>query len=146
MLHTCGKEPKAPGLNGAIQLLLPHDTEAGNKKTLQKIMQLVFEEYRKNGYEKMWNEASENLQKFLNGKASPGNIADIAELGLIDSEVSEAMEAVRKGTREDLAFELADVAIRLFNYASRKGIDLEKYILEKHRINSGRGKLHGKRV
>ncbi|MGG3888623.1 MazG nucleotide pyrophosphohydrolase domain-containing protein [Metabacillus fastidiosus] len=64
-------------------------------------------------------------------------------LALIHSEVSEALEADRKGNQENFAEELADVCIRIFDLCGSKGIDLEKAIFEKMERNKGRSYRHG---
>lgn len=64
-------------------------------------------------------------------------------LALIHSEVSEALEADRKGNTENFVEELADVCIRIFDLCGSKGIDLEKAILEKMSYNKTRSYKHG---
>jgi NTP pyrophosphatase (non-canonical NTP hydrolase) len=64
-------------------------------------------------------------------------------LALIHSEVSEALEADRKGQEENFAEELADVCIRIFDLCALKGIDLEKAIVEKMEYNKSRTYKHG---
>lgn len=64
-------------------------------------------------------------------------------LALIHSEVSEALEADRKGDTQNFAEELADVCIRIFDLCGSKEIDLEKAILEKMERNKGRSYKHG---
>lgn len=64
-------------------------------------------------------------------------------LALIHSEVSEALEADRKGDAENFAEELADVCIRIFDLCGHKGIDLDKAILEKMEKNKNRTHKHG---
>lgn len=64
-------------------------------------------------------------------------------LALIHSEVSEALEADRKGDKENFAEELADVCIRIFDLCGLKEIDLEKAILEKMERNKTRTYKHG---
>jgi NTP pyrophosphatase (non-canonical NTP hydrolase) len=64
-------------------------------------------------------------------------------LALIHSEVSEALEADRKGDQENFEEELADVCIRIFDLCGAKGIDLEKAIVEKMDKNRGRSYKHG---
>lgn len=106
----------------------------------------------------MWNAHRFNAQD--------SKIRDIAELGLITTEVSEAIESVRNFWKEDdtnnfegindlqqsikhnsdLAKECADIIIRTLNFMSRKGFDAEKVILHKNKINLNRGLLHGKSV
>ena len=62
---------------------------------------------------------------------------------LIHSEVSEALEADRVGNQEQVAEELADVCIRVFDFCGQNGIDLEKAILEKMEKNKSRTYKHG---
>ncbi|MCS0789540.1 hypothetical protein NX021_15410 [Cytobacillus firmus] len=64
-------------------------------------------------------------------------------LALIHSEVSEALEADRKGDKENFAEELADVCIRIFDLCGPKEIDLEKAIYNKMERNKGRSYKHG---
>jgi NTP pyrophosphatase (non-canonical NTP hydrolase) len=64
-------------------------------------------------------------------------------LALIHSEVSEALEADRKGDQENFAEELADTCIRIFDLCGAKEIDLEKAILEKMERNKARSFKHG---
>jgi NTP pyrophosphatase (non-canonical NTP hydrolase) len=64
-------------------------------------------------------------------------------LALIHSEVSEALEADRKGWQDNFAEELADVCIRVFDLCGSRGIDLEKAIRDKMDYNKGRSYMHG---
>jgi NTP pyrophosphatase (non-canonical NTP hydrolase) len=65
------------------------------------------------------------------------------KLALIHSEVSEALEADRKGDAENFAEELADVCIRTFDLCGSMNIDLEKAIKEKMAYNKTRPYKHG---
>jgi NTP pyrophosphatase (non-canonical NTP hydrolase) len=78
---------------------------------------------------------------------------------LLHSEISEALEEYRKGRApsevytseggkpEGIAAELADVAIRLFDYCGEAQIDLESAIHSKLKFNETRSQRHGgKRV
>lgn len=67
-------------------------------------------------------------------------------LALIHSEVSEALEADRKGNAENFAEELADVCIRIFDLCGSKNIDLEQAILKKMEFNKGRPHMHGNKA
>ncbi len=120
-----------------------------NGYSFRQLQLKVREEYQKNGYLDIWNFEGYNLQD-LDATATKSIQArfDIAELGLIVSEVSEAMEEVRNKEPSTalLAFELADIIIRTMNFASRKGIDLESFIIEKHQKNMKREYLHDRRV
>lgn len=64
-------------------------------------------------------------------------------LALIHSEVSEALEADRKGDDENFVEELADVCIRVFDFCGLKGIDLQSAILSKMEHNKTRQFKHG---
>jgi NTP pyrophosphatase (non-canonical NTP hydrolase) len=65
------------------------------------------------------------------------------KLALIHAEVSEALEADRKGDKENFAEELADVCIRIFDLCGSKGIDLHKAIRSKMDYNKTRAYKHG---
>ncbi|MBU9711089.1 MazG nucleotide pyrophosphohydrolase domain-containing protein [Evansella tamaricis] len=65
------------------------------------------------------------------------------KIALIHSEVSEALEADRKGDKENFVEELADVCIRVFDLCGSQDIDLEKAILTKMEKNRGRSYKHG---
>ena len=108
-----------------------------NLKRLNSIQLTVFNEYVENGYLKMWNVENKKQQK----------IFDIAELGLINSEVSEAMEIIRTSNNsKTVGYECADIIIRTLNFMTRKGLDAEYFIIRKHNKNIKRGKLHGKSI
>lgn len=64
---------------------------------------------------------------------------------LINGEVSEAMEALRKNDLTNFREELADVAIRLFDLSGGLNIDLEAEITKKMEKNKNRPFKHGKR-
>lgn len=64
---------------------------------------------------------------------------------LMHSELSEAMEAERKGLMDDklperpgVEVELADLVIRVFDYAALHGLDLPGAIVDKNRFNQVR--------
>lgn len=64
-------------------------------------------------------------------------------LALIHSEVSEALEADRKGYFNNFTEELADICIRVFDLCGSRGIDLESAIREKMEYNKSRPYKHG---
>lgn len=63
---------------------------------------------------------------------------------LINSEVIEAMEALRKGDRENYREELADVFIRLGDLVGGEDIRIVNVIKKKMERNEQRPYLHGK--
>jgi len=67
-------------------------------------------------------------------------------IALMHSELSEALEAMRNhGKKEELAEELADCCIRIFDYCGARNIDLEKALVKKMEYNKGRPYRHGKK-
>ena len=79
----------------------------------------------------------------VNGNEPKRNIAEM--LCLIHSEISEAMEGVRKNLQDDkipsrsmLEVELADTVIRVFDMAGGLGLDLGGAIVEKLQYNANR--------
>ena len=94
--------------------------------------QLVWKEYCFNGFKDKFDEH--------------GEVGDIAELGLVVTEVAEAMEAVRNGEEDMVGEECADIIIRVLNFMSRHGIDAETEVLLKDEKNRERSSLHGKLV
>lgn len=80
------------------------------------------------------------------------------KFALFHSEVSEGYEELRAGHEasevyynedkptkpEGVAAELADVLIRIFDYAGWKGIDLDAIVEEKMKYNASRIYKHGK--
>ena len=67
-------------------------------------------------------------------------------IALMHSELSEALEAMRNhGKKEEIAEELADCCIRIFDYCGARDIDLEKALLKKIEYNKKRPYRHGKK-
>lgn len=81
----------------------------------------------------------ETQKRVYQNKLNKGfNVTNIdKEFCLLYGEVSEAYEAYRK-KKEDLNYELADIAIYLLGLSEIMGIDLEKAIEEKMNINENR--------
>lgn len=80
----------------------------------------------------------------------PGDFTDKDEpyriptkLALIHSEVSEALEAFRKGDKANFGEELADVLIRLVHLAGMLDIDLASAAMDKVEVNAKRPYKHG---
>lgn len=68
----------------------------------------------------------------------------ISKLGLVVTEIAEAMEAVRKNDRANFDEEVADTVIRIFDLVGAMGIDLDGTLAAKEQKNANRPKLHGK--
>lgn len=68
----------------------------------------------------------------------------IYALGLITTEVAEAIEAVREGNIQGLPEELADIIIRTLHIASVIGIDIDLAVKDKIKVNEDRPYKHGK--
>lgn len=66
------------------------------------------------------------------------------KIALVHSEVSEWLEAVRKGDAQNEAEEMADAVIRILDYAGQHGIDLGVAIEAKMLKNYARPYKHGK--
>jgi NTP pyrophosphatase (non-canonical NTP hydrolase) len=91
-------------------------------------------------------ESHENSRNhgFWEGDGEQQNIP--TKLMLIVSEVSEALEAFRKGDMEEFGEELADTFIRLGDLCGWLDIPIERAILDKMEKNRERPYKHGKRV
>lgn len=84
------------------------------------------------------SEAAEADRKdYFFDKDNKSSIADAN-----DDEFQEYFEDLCKNTFED---ELADAAIRIFDLAEKKSIDLEWHIEQKHKYNTMRPYKHGKK-
>jgi len=67
-------------------------------------------------------------------------------IALMHSELSEALEALRNhGTKDNLAEELADCCIRIFDYCGAREINLEETLRKKIDYNKTRPYRHGKK-
>ena len=98
---------------------------------IQELIRRCYEEYLKNGFFNFWDR-----QFRISG--------DLAELGLVTTEISEGLECIRKEDYEHLGEELADIIIRVVNFANRKDIDIESELIKKIFKNSKREYKHGK--
>ncbi|MCM8796739.1 MAG: hypothetical protein NC923_02515 [Candidatus Omnitrophica bacterium] len=72
--------------------------------------------------------------------------SDAEIIALMHSELSEALEAMRNHAGlEEVAEELADCCIRIFDYCGKKKINLEQALLKKMAYNKMRPYRHGKK-
>lgn len=78
-------------------------------------------------------------------------------IALCHSELSEALEEYRKGREakeiyskngspQGIAYELADVILRILDYCGHEGIDIEKCLEEKNNFNRNRPYKHGGKI
>ena len=75
----------------------------------------------------------------------PPERSDAECIALIHSEASEALEAIRKGDIDNLLEELADIVIRVMDFAGNYSLPLSEAILKKHEVNKARPYKHGKK-
>jgi len=104
------------------------------QKQFGKLQNEIYENARDKGF---W----EDFHNVLDTQKITFGIA--TQLALIHSEVSEALEALRKYDMENFEEELADIVIRVMNLSERFGIDLMGQILLKHTLNTQREYKHG---
>jgi NTP pyrophosphatase (non-canonical NTP hydrolase) len=121
-------------------ILSPEQVDAQFVCLFERMSEEINQNARNHGF---W-EDEENVNK----DASTG-----LRLALVHSEISEALEAVRKGNPPDdkvsefssVEAELADAVIRIMDYSKHNKLRLGQAILAKHKFNVGRPYRHGKK-
>lgn len=116
-----------------------------------EIKELVTKAHENASNKGFWEEEQNILQKMI--KSDDFNFKEVCKvtdaftsqkLMLMVSELSEALEALRKEDVSNFREELADVVIRMGDLCGGYDIDLESEIINKMDKNKDRPKLHGK--
>ena len=100
----------------------------------------------------LWRQIAADIYKTAITNGFWENPNDGEKIALMHSELSEALEALRHKNPpsekaegfSNLEEELADVVIRIMDYAQHNNLDIASAILSKHRYNTGRPFKHGK--
>lgn len=107
-----------------------------------------------------WWEERNRLQKLAEGTGDDSfarfakAVLQASQIALIQSEASEALEALRAGNppddkipnRDGMTAELADIIIRCMDFAEGYELALAETIIDKMVMNSGRPKKHGGKI
>lgn len=116
---------------------------------IKQLVELVHENARNKGFWEDWDSIcwEDGLNRNKDSTLDIDelfNLAASTRLMLIVSEVSEALEALRKKDKDNFREELADIVIRTCDLAGGLNIDLEDEIIKKMNINKSRKYKHGK--
>ena len=120
------------------------DMEKRNR-VLDAVSDLVREAYdnsEEHGFHKAYDDQMEAMP--VEQKRAMRRTIILAKLGLIASEVGEAVRAVQHADEPGLAEELADIIIRVLDLCGSECIELGRVMLIKMQKNCNRPYLHGK--
>lgn len=109
---------------------------------LDDLVKEAYDNSEEHGFHKAYDEMMEAVP--AEQKKAARRTAILAKLGLIASEVGEAVQAIQHGDDSAFEFELADILIRVFDLAGSEYIQLGPVVLRKMQINRKRPYLHGK--
>lgn len=153
--ENCKQDPRANGVQAAAEILkadAEHRSLAADQALmlrmtmpmlgvgLRTLAEGIYKWCRHQGF---WPVSNERYGGLDQDDASE-RMKKAEKIALIHSEVSEVLEAIRKGDRFNEAEELADVAIRLLDYCGRYNIDLGAAIEQKMLRNYQRPFKNGK--
>ena len=121
------------------------DMESRNRilKAFEDLIKEAWDNSEEHGFHKSYDELQEALSGDL--QADMRRTSVLAKLGLIASEVGEAVSAVQHDDKTELAFELADVIIRILDLCGSEYINLGPVLLKKMQTNRKRPYMHGKK-
>lgn len=121
------------------------DMESRNRilKAFEDLIKEAWDNSEEHGFHKSYDELQEALSGDL--QADMRRTSVLAKLGLIASEVGEAVRAIQHGDESEFQFELADILIRVFDLAGAEYIQLGPVVLRKMQTNRKRPYLHGKK-
>ena len=116
-----------------------------NTLVLDHMAQVCHDTSRDHGF---WDHEEVDLLQYhpLGDRKSKGANPSIypEKIALMHSELSEALEALRDNDRDQEEEELADVVIRLLDYAHARGFSMSRAVSAKMEKNKSRPRLHGR--
>lgn len=125
------------------------------KKQLSYYIKRAYENAKNKGFHKQDDEIRDSFQFHDEKHAHVCRVLMLKDINLIMTELSEAVEFIRKDEfaclrsdendwKESFEEEIADTFIRLFDFCGNYSIDIETYINKKMDYNESREWKHGK--